>query len=396
MNQNGKRFALVNGRVVTPHAVEEGHAIVVDGPLIAGIVPVQQLDGAVNRIDVGGRFITPGLVDIHTHGALGHTFNEPTAEAFDIITRENARRGVTSLLATPATAPIPNLLDCLVFSRRWMAATHEGAQVLGVHLEGPYFNQVQAGAQDPANVRNPDDGTADLLLEHRDIIRQVSYAPELPGALELTDRLVELGIVAAAGHSLAKEEEVAAAIKRGLSHMIHIWSAQSTTVREGPWRKPGLLEVSLVYDDLTVEMICDNKHLPPTLMKLAYKCIGPDRLCVISDATSGAGLPEGSVFRMGELEYEVHDGVGMVFDHSCFAGSSTLINEMVPILVDQVGVPLPQAVRMASLTPARVIGVDQRKGSLEAGKDADIAVFNEDFSTWGTLINGRWVVGPNL
>jgi N-acetylglucosamine-6-phosphate deacetylase len=396
MNQNGKRFALVNGRVVTSHAVEEGHAIVVDGPLIAGIVPVQQLDGAVNRIDVGGRFITPGLIDIHTHGALGHTFNEPTAEAFDIITRENARRGVTSLLATPATAPIPNLLDCLVFSRRWMADTHEGAQVLGVHLEGPYFNQVQAGAQDPANVRNPDDGTADLLLEHHDIIRQVSYAPELPGALELTDRLVELGIVAAAGHSLAKEEEVAAAIERGLSHMIHIWSAQSTTVREGPWRKPGLLEVSLVYDDLTVEMICDNKHLPPTLMKLAYKCIGPDRLCVISDATSGAGLPEGSVFRMGELEYEVHDGVGMVFDHSCFAGSSTLISEMVPILVDQVGVPLPQAVRMASLTPAHVIGVDQRKGSLEAGKDADIVVFNEDFSTWGILINGRWVVGPNL
>ncbi|MFN2140184.1 MAG: amidohydrolase family protein, partial [Candidatus Promineifilaceae bacterium] len=249
---------------------------------------------------------------------------------------------------------------------------------------------------DPANVRNPDDGTAERLLEHHDVIRQVSFAPELPGALELTDRLVELGIVAAAGHSSAKEDEAAAAIERGLSHMIHIWSAQSTTVREGPWRKPGLLEVSLVYDDLTVEMICDNKHLPPTLMKLAYKCIGPDRLCVISDATSGAGLPEGTIFRMGEMEYEVHDGVGMVFDHSCFAGSTTLINDMIPILVEHVGVPLAQAVRMASLTPARVIGVSDRKGSLEAGKDADIALFNEDFSTAGVLINGRWAVGPEL
>jgi N-acetylglucosamine-6-phosphate deacetylase len=394
MNQNGKQFALVNGRVLTPQTVEDGLAVVVDGPVIAEIVPEARLDGAVNRVDVGGRIVAPGLIDIHTHGALSHTFNEPTAEAFEVITRENARRGITSLLATPATAPIDNLVACLEFSRRWMAEGHEGAQVLGVHLEGPYFDLAQAGAQDPANVRNPDDGTAERLLEHHDVIRQVSFAPELPGALELTDRLVELGIVAAAGHSSANEEEAAAAIEHGLSHMIHIWSAQSTTVREGPWRKPGLLEVSLVYDDLTVEMICDNKHLPPTLMKLAYKCIGAERLCVISDATSGAGLPEGSIFRMGEMEYEVHDGVGMVFDHSCFAGSTTLINDMIPILVEHVGVPLPQAVRMASLTPGRVIGVSDRKGSLEAGKDADIAVFNDDFSAWGVLINGCWAVEP--
>jgi N-acetylglucosamine-6-phosphate deacetylase len=226
------------------------------------------------------------------------------------------------------------------------------------------------------------------------VIGMVSYAPELPGALELTERLVALDIVPAAGHSSAQEAEVARAIERGLRHIIHIWSAQSTTVREGPWRKPGLLEVSLVYDDLTVEMICDNKHLPPTLMKLAYKCIGPDRLCVISDATSGAGLPDGARYRMGEMEYEVHDGVGMVLDRSCFAGSTTLLNEMILVLTGLVGVPLPEALRMASLTPARVIGVAERKGSLEAGKDADIAIFNEDFSAWCTMINGRWFSEP--
>ena len=137
-------------------------------------------------------------------------------------------------------------------------------------------------------------------------------------------------------------------------------------------------------------MICDNKHLPPTLMKLAYKCIGPDRLCVISDATSGAGLPEGSRFRMGEMEYEVHDGVGMMFDRSCFAGSTTLINDMIPVLIEHVSIPLAEAIRMASLTPARIIGVDDRKGSLEAGKDADIAVFDDDFTAWRTMIGGRW------
>jgi len=396
MKKSGKPFALVNGRLVTAQAVETGKALIVDGSTIAGIVPLIELDDALTRIDVGGRLITPGLIDIHTHGALGHTFNEPTPEAFDVITRENARRGVTSLLATPSTAPISNLLACLEFSRQWMAEEHIGAQVLGVHLEGPYFDLAQAGAQDPKNVRNPDDGTADRLLEHHDVISMVSYAPELPGALEFTSRLAALGIVPAAGHSSAKEDEVAAAIELGLKHIIHIWSAQSTTVREGPWRKPGLLEVSLTYDDLTVEMICDNKHLPPTLMKLAYKCIGPDRLCAISDATSGAGLPEGSRFQMGEMEYEVHDGVGMMFDRSCFAGSTTLLGQMIPNLVEYVDVPLPDAVRMASLTPAHVIGVADRKGSLETGKDADIAVFNDDFTVWATLINGRWAVEPNV
>ena len=161
------RFALVNGRVVLPAQVVEGKAVVVDGAAIAGIVDVGELGNMIEQVDVNGRFITPGLIDIHTHGALGHTFNEPTAKAFGTITAENARRGVTSLLATPATAPIPDLVACLEFARQWMATEHDGAQVLGVHLEGPYFNVAQAGAQDPANVRNPDDGTVDQLLAHQ-------------------------------------------------------------------------------------------------------------------------------------------------------------------------------------------------------------------------------------
>lgn len=388
--QTYEPFALVNGRIVLPEQIIEGKSLIIEDSTITGIVSAGELAAHIEQVDVHERLISPGLIDIHTHGALNHTFNEPNAEAFGNITHENARRGVTSLLATPATAPISDLVNCLEFSRQWMSKNQAGAQVLGVHLEGPYFSLPQAGAQDPANIRNPNDGSVDRLLEHHDVIRMVSYAPELPGALELTDRLVVLGIIPAAGHSSAKEDEVTAAIERGLRHIIHIWSAQSTTIREGPWRKPGLLEVSLASDDLTVEMICDNKHLPPTLMKLAYKCIGPDRLCVISDATSGAGLPEGSHFSMGEMEYEVHDGVGMMLDRSCFAGSTTLINEMLPILIEIVGVPLPEAVRMASLTPASVINIDDYKGSLEVGKDADIVVFNDDFTAWRTMIAGRW------
>ena len=385
------RFALTNGRVILPQEIVTGKAIVVEGKKIVGIADADSVGAEAEKMDVGGRYITPGLIDIHLHGALDHTFNEPDAEAFAAITEENVRRGVTSLLATMMTAPIPNLVKCLEFSRQWMHEPHEGSQVLGVHLEGPYFSLAQKGAQDPENIRTPDDGTPDVLLEHHDVMKIMTYAPELPGALELTARLARLGIVPAAGHSSAKDEDVLAAMRVGLRHIIHIWSGQSSTVREGPWRKPGLLEATLVFDGLTVEMISDNKHLPPTLMKLAYKCIGADRLCVVSDASSGAGMPEGAHFRMGDMEYEVHDGVGMMFDRTAFASSTTLVNQMVPILADAVGIPLVEAIRMATLTPACVIGFDDRKGSLEAGKDADLAVFEDDFTAWRTMIGGRWV-----
>jgi N-acetylglucosamine-6-phosphate deacetylase len=383
-------YALTNGRIVLPSEIITGQALIVKHGRITGLADINELSNDVRWVNVENRLICPGLVDIHTHGALNHIFNEATAEAFEIITRENARRGVTSLLATTMTAPIDELVRCLQFTRSWMQQPGGGAQVLGVHVEGPYFAAEQAGAQDPANVRNPDDGTPAELLAHADVIKIFTYAPELPGAMALTEQLHRLGIVAAAGHSSAKDSDVQAAMERGLSHIIHIWSAQSSTVREGPWRKPGLLEASLAFDGLTVEMITDNKHLPATLMKLAYKAIGPERLCAISDATNGAGLPEGSRYHMGNLEYEVCDGVGMMLDRSAFAGSTTLLNEMIPVLTEVVGIPLVEAMRMVTLNPARVIGVDNRKGSLEPGKDADIAIFNDDFSAWRVMIGGRF------
>lgn len=391
MEQLTGRFALVNGRVVLPNAVVTGKAVVIADDKIVGIADASALGSDVATIDVGGRIVTPGLIDIHTHGALGHTFNEPTADAFATICAENARRGMTALLATLATAPISDLVHCLEFCHTWMREPRNGARVLGTHLESPYISPTYKGALDPRNIRTPDDGTPDVLLEHHDVIKIFVLAPELPGALQLTHTLTTLGIVPAAGHSSAKDEEVLAAMRVGLRHVTHIWSAMSSTVKEGPWRKPGLLEAALTFDRLTVEMIADNKHLPPTLMKLAVKCIGTDRLCVVSDATSGAGLPEGARFKMGGMEYEVHDGVGMMLDRSSFAGSATLANQMIPVLTNIVGIPLVEAIRMLTLTPARVIGVHARKGSIESGKDADLALFDDDFTCWRTMIAGKWV-----
>lgn len=386
--------ALVNGTIVLPDQLVEGQALYVADGVIRGICDIGDLPSDIEQVDAGGRLITPGLVDIHIHGAHGSSFNEASAEAFGTILQANVRAGVTSVLATTATAPIPQLMACLETAEQWMKSPGQGANLLGVHVEGPYFALSQVGAQDPANIRTPADGQYEQLLEWQEIIRIFTYAPELPGALTLTKRLNELGIVAAAGHSAAREEDILPHFPLGLRHFIHIWSGQSTTVREGPWRKPGLLEVSLTAEHVTVEMIGDGKHLPPTLMRLAYKCIGADRLCLISDATSGAGLPDGARFRMGEMEYVVGDGVGMLLDYTAFAGSTTLLSQVVRTVVEQVGVPIVEAVRMASLTPARVIGVDDRKGSLAAGKDADVVIFDRDFRPWQVMVGGRWLDEP--
>lgn len=386
-------LALTDGRIVLPDRLVTGQALLVEGGIIRGLVDPASLDATVERLDVGGRYVAPGLIDVHIHGAVGHTFNEPTAEAFGAIAETCAGRGVTSLLATIATAGIPDLEASLRMTRDWMARERPGAAVLGAHLEGPYFAMGQKGAQDPKHIRTPDDGTVDALLAHHEVMRIMTFAPELPGALELTERIAGLGIVPAGGHSDAFDEHVEAAVARGLRHAIHLWSGQSSTIRKGAWRKPGILEASLASDTLTGEIIADNRHLPRTLMRLAYKALGPDRLCIVSDATSGAGLPEGSRFVMGEMEYEVHDGVGMLLDRTAFAGSTTLLNQMVGIVHGVVGVPLPEAVRMASQTPARVIGVADRKGSLEPGKDADVAIFDDEFTAWRTMRGGAWVHG---
>lgn len=417
------RYALTNGRIALPDRIIAGQAVVIAGDTILGLAAAADLGSDTERLDVAGRLITPGLIDIHTHGALGHSFNERDAAAWTAILQENARRGVTSLVATIAPEPIPDLAACLKFVRSWIssptviargslcpkaisaaapgiasaqttgpAMTEQPcARVLGAHLESPYVSPAQKGALDPSAMRTPDDGSVDALLEYADVLRIFVLAPELPGALDLVRRLDALGIVPAVGHSSAKDEQVAAAMRVGLRHATHIWSSMSSVVREGPWRKPGVLESALVFDGLNVEMIADNRHLPATLMKLAYKCIGPDRLSIVSDATNGAGLPAGTRYRMGAMEYVVGDGVGMMLDNTAFAGSTTLLNQMIPVLRDVVGVPLVEAIRMATLTPARAIGLDATLGSIAPGKRADLAIFEDDFSAWRVMIGGKQI-----
>jgi N-acetylglucosamine-6-phosphate deacetylase len=384
-------LAIVNARAILPDRIEDGCAILIEDRRIVAVGREGDLPQDAPRFDAGGATVIPGLVDIHTHGGLGHTFNEPTEEAFGAILQANARLGVTSVVGTLAPASFEDMTACLGYARQWMAGERPGARLLGMHLESPYVNPAQKGALDPGSLRVPGDGSSAALLDYADVLRIFVLAPELPGALRLIAQLAGKGVVVAAGHSMARDDQVAAAMAHGLSHVTHLWSAMSSTVRMGPWRKPGLLEAGLVFDALTVEMIADNRHLPPTLMKLAAKCIPPERLCVISDATSGAGLPEGSEFAMGAMKYEVRDGVGMMFDRTAFGGSTTLLGRMLPILTGVVGVSLLDAVPMCSLTPARVVGWADKVGSIAAGKLADLVVLDDGLLPERIMLGGRWL-----
>ncbi len=378
--------ALVGADIVTDSDVLTHHAVLVKDGLIVAVVAESDVPENYRRRELESGYLTAGLVDIHTHGAAGRGFSEPEPEAHREALGAYLKAGVTTVVPTMSSAP----MDGLIASLEAVDSIRGGVglpRVPGAHLEGPYFSHAQRGAQDPDALRSPDDGSLDRLLDYSDIINMISFAPELAGAVALTETLVAKGIVAAAGHSDGRDEDLWACQRAGLSHVIHIFSGQSTTIRNGPWRQPGMLEATLASDDLTVEMIGDGKHLPDTLMKLAVRCLA-GRLCLVSDSTPGAGLPDGSTYGMGDGEYIVEDGVGVTKDRLSFAGSTTLLSQMLPI-VSRLGVKLPELVAMATSIPARVVRLKD-VGRIAPGYHADFALFDSDLSIRASALANNW------
>jgi N-acetylglucosamine-6-phosphate deacetylase len=382
---------IINGRVIGPRAILDQHCVVIEGTTIKQIAPTAQVmqPGDAQVIDAAGGFVAPGFVDLHVHGASGRDTMEASVEALAQIAKFHASGGTTAMTPTTVThspEKINATLDAIALA---MGHDFGGAQILGAHVEGPYISREKTGAQATAFIRNPDSAEYGSWLERDGLVTQMTLAPELPGALELIDALLEREMIPSGGHTAATWEQVKAAVDRGLCQVTHLFNCMSSATKKGAFRFPGALEIFLADDRVMAELIADGKHVHPELMKLAVQAKGVDRICLITDATAGAGLREGEQFQVGEVRAVVQDGVGMIVDEEAMAGSVSTMIQMVKNVVETAGVSLVDAVRMASMNPARALGLSGHKGSLEPRKDADIVIFSPDYKVRNTLVAGR-------
>jgi N-acetylglucosamine-6-phosphate deacetylase len=382
---------IINGRVVGPHKVLEQHCLVIDNGRIKEIAPTAQVlwpeDAQV--IDAHGGFVAPGFVDMHVHGALGRDTMEGAVEALAQIARFHAAGGTTAMTPTTTTHSPEKISGALQAIADAMGHDFGGAQIVGAHIEGPYISRERGGAQPAQFIRDPIPMEYEPWLNREGLVTQMTLAPELPGGLELIDALLEREILPSGGHTTASYKEVHAAVERGLCHATHLFNCMSTTMKTGPFRLPGALETFLADERVMVELIADGQHVHPELLRLAVRAKGIDKVCLITDATAGAGLAEGAEFLVGETRAVVRAGVGMVADGSAMAGSVSMMIQMVRNMVELAGLSLADAVRMASLNPARALGISGRKGSLEPRKDADVVIFSGNFEVLKTMVGGR-------
>lgn len=387
------KIKISNGTVLTPfRAIKNGTVVVEEGKIIGvheGNIDVPE----AKEIDAQGQYISPGFIDIHVHGGGGADFMDGTEEAFLTVAELHARFGTTALVPTTLTAEKDDLLHTLDVYEKAHQRNTNGAAFLGIHLEGPYFALSQRGAQDPRYIRNPDPAEYEEILNYSSSIVRWSAAPELEGAIAFGQRLRQQGILAAIAHTDAYYDDVLTAYENGYSLVTHLYSAMSGVTRKNAFRYAGVIESSYLLD-LDVEIIGDGIHLPAPLLKLVYKIKGPDRTALITDAMRGAGMPEGESI-LGSLKNGlpviIEDGVAKLPDRTSFAGSVATFDRLVRNMVTMADVPLLDAVRMASMTPARIMGVHNRKGSLAKGKDADIIIFDENINVGMTMVEGRIV-----
>ena len=394
MNVNMQPIKIFNGRIITPYRIIYGGTILITGNTITAIEERDiEVQGAI-VIDAGGKYIAPGFIDIHVHGGGGADFMDGTEEAFLQVASLHARYGTTSMTPTTLSCDKLSLLQVLKAYEQAHSKNNMGSAFIGMHLEGPYFAMNQRGAQDTRYIRDPDPDEYRDILSRTNVVTRWSAAPELPGALEFADYLQSKGILAALAHTDAVYEEVLEAFERGYTHATHLYSAMLGVTRRGAMRYAGAVESAFLIDEMTVEIIADGVHLPPALLKLVYKIKGADKTALITDAMRGAGMPPGKSIlgsRQNGLPVIIEDGVAKLPDRSSFAGSVATANRLVWNMVSKADVPLCDAVRMMTSTPAAIAGVSGRKGLLMAGKDADIVIFDEQVDVYMTIIGGRVV-----
>ncbi|MDR2915909.1 MAG: N-acetylglucosamine-6-phosphate deacetylase [Tannerella sp.] len=388
------RLIIKNGKVIFPDRTEENLNIICENGKITEILKSGDVppNGSEMVIDANNKYIAPGFIDIHTHGGGGHDFMDGTVEAYLGAAEMHARHGTTALLPTTLTSTSEELTKTFSVYKDAVKQNKKGAKFLGLHLEGPYFAYNQRGAQDARYLRNPEPEEYHRILEETDDIVRWSLAPELPGALAFGKVLTSKNILASIAHSDAIYEEVLEAYKEGFTHITHLYSAMSTVTRKNAFRYAGVVEAAYLIDDMTVEIIADGVHLPKPLLQFVYKFKGPDKTALCTDSMRGAGMPDGDSI-IGSLEKGqkviIEDGVAKLPDRTAFAGSVATTDRLVRTMVNIAGIPLPDAVKMMTLTPARIIHVDEHKGSIEKGKDADFVIFDDNINVSYTILEGN-------
>jgi N-acetylglucosamine-6-phosphate deacetylase len=389
-----RRIKIFNARIITPYRVIANGCVIIENGRIACVSEADIPCGDCFLIDAHQYYVSPGFIDIHTHGAGGSDFMDGTAEAFFHAAEVHARYGATSIVPTTSACSVEELKNTLeAFKSAKQSNTH-GAKLLGLHLEGPYFSMKQSGALDPRYIHNPRPEEYMKILGWSDDIIRWSAAPELEGALEFGRIVSERGILVSIAHSDAIFEQVREAYEiGGYRHITHLYSAMSGVKRIDGLRYAGVIESAYLIDGLTVEIIADGMHLPESLLKLIYKIKGAGKIALVTDSMRAAAMPDGpSIFgslRDGQ-NVIVEDGVAKLPDKSAFAGSVATTDRLVRTMVNIAGVELTEAVRMVTSTPAAIIG-QKSKGSLDQGKDADIVIFDENINVKMTMVEGNLI-----
>ena len=387
------RILLRNGYVITPFRRFRGSVLIEDGK-IAAVLRDEKFQTEAQTVDVKGNYVLPGFIDIHVHGGGGCDTMDGNPSSIRKILDTHAEGGTTSLVLSTVSAPLEDMIKAIRAVREAREKFDDGSRILGIHLEGPYISSEEyaRGAHDPRYIRNPSPEEIKEILKYSDEIVRVTIAPEIEGAIDLGLKLKSRGIIPCIGHTDATLEDVIRAIEAGYSHVTHIYSSTSMTKRRG-YKIPGATEAALLFDELTVEVIADGKHLPSSLIRLILKSKGLSGVCAVTDAIRAAGLPPGRYklgSYLGGVEVIVEDGVAWLPDRSVFAGSIAMMNTVLKNLVEA-GLSLQDAVRMVTFNPARIIGVDGEKGSLTEGKDADIVVMDGEFNVLLTVAKGKIV-----
>ncbi|MEG0767804.1 MAG: N-acetylglucosamine-6-phosphate deacetylase, partial [Clostridia bacterium] len=385
-----------HARLITPERILRGAHRVEDGRSAHRVGEDAQPGSDEETYDAQGAYVMPGLIDLHTHGGAGSDFMDGTAEDVRNAAGFHARHGVTSLVATSAAASMAHTERFLACIAPLTNTVQKGCRILGAHLEGPYLSVRNRGAHPEPFLMTPARDGWDFIRPYVSIIRSMTLAPELPGMLEMIRFLAHHDILVSGGHDDGADDAIYPAIDAGMRHTTHILCAMSTVCKRNGLRHTGLSEIAMIDDRLTTEIIADNMHIIPDLARLVYRCKGASGMCIVSDTLRPAGMPKddtrytvGPRDAEGSQEVLVDDLVAVLPDRSRFAGSIQTLDRMIGNLVRDCGIPLVDAVRMATTTPARIIGVSDRLGSLTPGKWADLCVMDESLRVVDVFSEGK-------